>query len=130
MKPKYYNSERAARKACRITRAMWPEHKFEAHMLGFSGWAVYLIRDGKPAAPVGALKPLPFHVTASGECILFRAYGVDGERHHVFSTHRKALNMLHRIRGLHVAPVPFVGPLQPHVQRRVKIMAQMQHELF
>lgn len=123
-KPDYtYTNERAAKRALREVRAMFPFHTFGACNWGFSGWQVYLYRDGQACAPVTKLKPLPFTVAAGGTCVVFRAKGVSPDRHHIYPTHRRALNKLHAIRGLHVEPIEFVGPLQEHVQRRVKYLA-------
>lgn len=107
---------------------MWPEHKFMAHNTGFSSWQVMLVRDGQPCVAVGGLKPLPFTVTNCGACVVFRAVGVETSRHHVYPTHKRALNKLQAIRGIHVTPIDFVGPLQPHVLRRVAYLARLQRD--
>lgn len=118
----YYRNEKQAQKAAREIGAMWPGRKFTAHNTGFSCWVVALVHDGRLITST-KLDPLPFTVAASGARVVYEVPAASPGRVHVFPTHRKAANYARKL-GVYVSPVPFVGPVQPHVQRRIKYLVE------
>lgn len=133
---KVYGQEWRAKRAARIMRSMWPQHRYEVQpaswwQFGFaSGFVVVCKHEDGREMPCGELEALPFTVTASGEPIVFQVAYPGADRRYAYGgfawrTHRQAKNMCFRLtQPAFTCPAEYFGPFQPHIRRRIRAEAR------